>query len=226
VAQEKPNWDKLPPRDWGEEQAHRTALEVRRLRGKRTAQWLADRTAVLGYPLSRAVISDLEVGRRRYVTTAELIVLARALDTAPIALLYPAPYREAVQVLPTSGGGNSHNLEKIVAAQWFTGEPGSHLDSLGLSTVDQMNYNSQLLALTRARKAFALEERKAFTKARLNIRKNAKRDGLDVVTDEELDQLAAEIDDLQDRIDELWRLGGRDLDAEALDELTGGGNGR
>lgn len=75
-----------PPRNWAEEQAHRIALEIRRLRGKRSAQWLADRTSELGSPVSRSVISDLEVGRRRHIAVAELVVIARALDT-PASLL-------------------------------------------------------------------------------------------------------------------------------------------
>jgi len=116
MAQEKPNWEKVPPRDWGEEQAYRTALEVRRLRGKRTAQWLAGRTEELGYPLTRAVISDIEVGRRRYVTTSELIVMAAALNTSPVNLVYPGPYDAVVEVLP-----NSEDRPEFAAAQWFSG---------------------------------------------------------------------------------------------------------
>jgi hypothetical protein len=46
------------------------------------------------------VISDLENGRRRHVTVAELIVFGYALGTAPLALLYPPPYDELVQALP------------------------------------------------------------------------------------------------------------------------------
>lgn len=224
MPQEKPNWEKVPPRDWGEEQAHRVASEIRRIRGRdRTAQWVADRTAELGYPLTRAQISDLESGRRRYVTTAELIVLARALDTAPIALLYPAPYRDMIQIFPVPESGHPGELEKILAVQWFFGESGQYLDYLGLSMVDQMNYDSHLLALKRARKAFELDTRKRGLRAELAARRNAKREGLDAVTDEELDELVAAIDDLEDRIDELWSLGGRDRNAEAFEEMFGDG---
>lgn len=116
MAQEKPNWEKVPPRDWGEEQAYRTAMEVRRLRGKRTAQWLAGRTEELGYPLTRAVISDIEVGRRRYVTTSELIVMSAALNTSPVNLVYPGPYDAPVEVVP-----NSEDRPEFAAAQWFSG---------------------------------------------------------------------------------------------------------
>ncbi|MFV8232586.1 hypothetical protein [Mycolicibacterium fortuitum] len=89
-----------PPKDWAEKQAHRVALEVRRLRGKRPVQWLADRTREVGSPVTRSVISDLELGRRRYVTTAEVTVLAYALNTRPIALLFPPPYDEQIDIVP------------------------------------------------------------------------------------------------------------------------------
>ena len=222
-SQNAPHEWKEAPKDWAEKQAHRVAMEVRRLRSRRSAsaQWLADRTAELGYPVTRSVISDLEIGRRRYVTTAELIVLALALDTAPIALMYPAPYLDKIQALPARDGGRARELETILAVQWFSGLPGLDLDHLGMPIVDQMNYQSHLLALNRARKAFALDERKQELSARLALRRRAKREGLAEVTDEEIDELVAEIEDLQSRIDELWKLGGRDLNAEIYDEMFG-----
>src|SRR5262245_48140302 len=113
----KPNWEEVPPRNWEEEQAWRVGVEIRQRRGKgRSAQWLSNRTKELGHEVKRAVISDLEVGRRRYVTTAELIMVARALDTAPLALMYPAPYLDKIQALP-----NSQEVTKILSAQWFSG---------------------------------------------------------------------------------------------------------
>lgn len=105
------------PKGWGEEQAHRVAKEVRRLRGgARSAQWLSDRTDELGYRVSRSVIADLENGRRRYVTTAELCVLAWALRVPPVQLLYPDMPDGEVEIVP--------QIEKpsIEAAQWFSGE--------------------------------------------------------------------------------------------------------
>ncbi|OBA85966.1 hypothetical protein A5633_11490 [Mycolicibacterium elephantis] len=112
-SEKKHGWDANPPRDWGEEQARRIALEVKRLRGKRSAQWLSNRTKELGYEVTRSVISDLEIARRRYVTVSELIVLAAALDTAPITLLYPPPYGETVELVPDV------MQPKIGAVEWF-----------------------------------------------------------------------------------------------------------
>lgn len=64
------------------------------------------------------MIADLENGRRRYVTTAELIVLAAALDTAPVALLYLPPYDEEIEMRP------GETVTKLTAAQIFSGYPG------------------------------------------------------------------------------------------------------
>lgn len=111
----KPGWADVPPRDWGEREAHRIATEIRRLRKPRSAQWLAARTAAIGFPISRALIADIELGRRRYVTVAELTVLAMALETSPVALVYPPPYDETVSFMP------GLEVTKRVAVELFCG---------------------------------------------------------------------------------------------------------
>lgn len=169
----RPSWTELPPSDWAERQAHRIALEINRLRGSRSAQWLADRTRELGYEVSRSVISDLENGRRRYVTTAELITLAAALNTSPVVLVYPGPYQNKVEILPGRHAGEFN------AAEWFSGtysylgndEPGPaedpaeqwrantetlhqwrHLDEL-MATRDEMDNPEHIAVLNRQIKA-------------------------------------------------------------------------
>jgi transcriptional regulator with XRE-family HTH domain len=101
---------------WEVEQAKRIGRAVKVLREPRTGQWLANRTAELGMKMTRQTVTDLENGRRRYVTTAELTVLAAALNVAPIVLLYPGPdYGEYIEVLPNVSD------RKISAVQWFSG---------------------------------------------------------------------------------------------------------
>lgn len=215
------NWG-VPPKNWAEEQAHRVALEIRRLRGKRSAQWLADRTRELGSPVTRAVISDLEIGRRRYVTTAEVVVLARALDTAPIALLYPYPYygdEATIQVLPTPDGEQPREVPKIDAVQWFSGVLNiSPLTNLGLTMVDQSNYFAQLQGLERARKVFDLSVRSEKLRVQLRDLRARRRDGA-AVSDSEIDDLVAEIDDNRARVDDLLSLGDRDLQGEQFEKF-------
>ena len=146
-------------RDWAEEQALRVATEVRRSRGKRSAQWLADRTKELGYEVTRAVISDLENGRRRHVTVAELMVLARALNTTPIALLYPEPCADEIEMLPgitTSGP---------YAPQWFSGLVDVALDAHWIQSQpvcdDRAEYRRNLRPIETARQIWDLSVRKA-----------------------------------------------------------------
>jgi len=100
---------------WAEDTTHRIADAVKALRGKRSAQWLADRTAELGHPISRTAISNLEVKRKHAVDVPELIVLARALGVPPLLLLYPALSAGEVEVLP------GHRTSSWSAGQWFAG---------------------------------------------------------------------------------------------------------
>jgi hypothetical protein len=216
------NWE---PKDWAEEHAHRVAQEVRRLRGKRSTQWLSDRTAEVGHRVSRSVLADLENGRRRHITTAEVMVLAYALNTAPLALLYPAPYWDKIHVFPTP----TFEMPKIWAAQWFSGEVGAGPDVpfdedgryIQTSIVDEMNRRANLLALSRARKAVALDDLKHQKAAELRRKRHYKSTGEIAVSDEEIVELVADIADLQSRIDELRELGSRDLDAETYERLVG-----
>lgn len=94
----------------------RTARAIKQARGKRSAQWLADRTAELGYPITRAQIANYESGRKQSLDIAELIVIAAALNTAPLLLLYPGPYDANVEVLP------GRSASEFDATEWFSGE--------------------------------------------------------------------------------------------------------
>lgn len=69
--------------------------ELRRKRGW-SAAGLAEECAELGMPeLNRSVIANIESGRRRYVSTDELLTLAYALDVAPIHLMVPIEVDES-----------------------------------------------------------------------------------------------------------------------------------
>lgn len=108
--------------EWSQQIVDRVGKEVRRARTAASpplsGQALSDRTAELGHPISRAVISDLETGRRRGLDVADLIVLAAALQIAPVQLLFPDLPRGPVDVLPERPH-ESHD-----AVRWFAGESG------------------------------------------------------------------------------------------------------
>jgi hypothetical protein len=93
-----------------------------------SAQQLADECARLGHTaLKRTVISNLETGRRRDVSAADVLVLAAALEVAPAALMFPAGYTAEVEYLPGQTAG------PLEAADWFTGQGSAEDSALALA---------------------------------------------------------------------------------------------
>ena len=82
-----------------------------------SAQELADACEELGYPIPRNVIANMESGRRATLPLVEVMVLAEALHTYPICLIYPVGYVEQVQPLPFK-----YPKPTWDAMHWFTGE--------------------------------------------------------------------------------------------------------
>lgn len=109
---------------------------------------LADRTSDIGYPMSRTVIADIELGRRRSLDVVELIVLAAALNIPPVLLLYPEAPDGEVEVLP----GVSASSDDAIA--WFSGEslrPG-RVSSEGVFEVPPHSEGVELLKAIRERR--------------------------------------------------------------------------
>ena len=106
------------PEGWPDRLTRVVAGEVRRWRETRglSAQRLADKCEVLGLPVRRSTISNLESGRRDSVTLAELLIFARALDVAPAALIAPVGWLDTVEVLP------GRFLAPYDAVRWLDGE--------------------------------------------------------------------------------------------------------
>lgn len=118
----------LPPaKTWERRHAAKLGKAVQKLRGERSAVWLEQRTAELGLKMTRQTVADLESGRRRFVTTGELLVLAAALNTTPIALMYPNSNNEPDNVVEVLPGVESTGFE---AAQWFSGHRGGFIEEL------------------------------------------------------------------------------------------------
>jgi transcriptional regulator with XRE-family HTH domain len=93
-------------------------VQVERKRQELTAQDLADKTARLGYAISRATVTAIENGRKELFSVQELTVLARALQIAPVALLYPVHANTSTRV----PGDPPADVPAIHAARWFSGE--------------------------------------------------------------------------------------------------------
>ena len=76
--------------EWRTEFHQRIAEAIKRGRGRRmTGHELADATARLGYPITRSQIANYESGRKQGLDVVELLVIAAALDVAPLELLFP-----------------------------------------------------------------------------------------------------------------------------------------
>ena len=114
-------------------------------------------------------------------------------------------------------------MPKIWAAQWFSGyvDPDVPFDPEGrylqTSLVDEMNRHTNLLALTRAQKAFDLDKLRRRAASDLRRMRQAKNSG-ETVSDAAIEEGETYVADLESRIDELRQLGGRDLDAESLED--------
>ncbi|ATL64866.1 hypothetical protein CRH09_00050 [Nocardia terpenica] len=70
----------------------------------------------MGYKVSRSAIADIENRRRKYISTAELSVIAWALAVPPVRLLYPALPDGDAEVVPGVHKSASQ------AMTWFSGE--------------------------------------------------------------------------------------------------------
>jgi hypothetical protein len=148
----------VPTNDgWPETVARGVAREVRRLRErppKLSAQQLADRCAELGMPsITRAVLADLENGRRLWIGLAEVMVLARALNTSPVSLIYPDPCADEIEMLP--GVKASGQL----ALAWFSGLIDG--PATALAADDGVEYDRNMRPVRIARQSWELRERAA-----------------------------------------------------------------
>lgn len=102
--------------DWAHGWSRRIGRNLARLRkeGGLSARELSERCTALGYQVPRNTIANVESGRKREVSVQELAVLAAALGTSPLALVYD-PAEASVEVLPGRVGRTAD------AASWFAG---------------------------------------------------------------------------------------------------------
>jgi transcriptional regulator with XRE-family HTH domain len=82
-----------------------------------STQKLADECTALGHPLDRSTIAKLELGHRRTVSQAEVLILARALQVPPPLLLFPVGEPGPVEVVPGC------EVDPWSAAKWYGGDP-------------------------------------------------------------------------------------------------------
>lgn len=105
--------------EWVDQVMSTVAGEIRRRRKELgwSAQDLADKCEEIGHPIPRNVIANMESGRRSNLPLVDVMVLAEALHTPPICLLYPVGYVDVVQRLPFQDPTST-----LDALRRFTGE--------------------------------------------------------------------------------------------------------
>jgi transcriptional regulator with XRE-family HTH domain len=101
---------------WADDLHRRVAAAIKSARSGRSAQWLADETERIGFPISRAQIANYESGRKKGLDLTELLTLAAALRVPPVVLLFPDLPDGPVEALPGVTVGSWD------AAAWFSGE--------------------------------------------------------------------------------------------------------
>ncbi|MEU9117255.1 transcriptional regulator [Streptomyces sp. NPDC048483] len=142
------NEDDVP--EWTDHVMATVAAEVRRRRKelRMSAQDLADACADLGHPIPRNVIANMESGRRATLPLVDVMVLAQALRTNPICLIYPIGFVAEVQRLPFED-----RIPPWEAMRWFTAQ-----DSGYLADHDMLRYQREHIeALSEAGSAMASE---------------------------------------------------------------------
>lgn len=159
-----------------------------------SAQQLADKCADLGLPsITRTVITKLENGRREAVSTAELLVLAAALDVPPILLVIPLMRQPLVEILP------GLNVWPWAALLWFRGdsdEPGG----FGVTGSKMGGDNPIVLMEDHWRIASSLDELLAEREQTRKDRAKADDDAVEMVQTSRIDATARTLGRIRSRM--------------------------
>ena len=159
-------------RDWSTALVKRIGATVKAARRGRSAAWLSERCAELGYPLSRSLISKLDSGHRGDVLTVpELLVLAAALEIPPALLLFPqfpggvvdGKPVGTVELLPDDRPASSYD-----AVKWLSGErplPARRVDQERGVHEAPANVGTQLVAAVLERERLGLRKLEAHMQA-------------------------------------------------------------
>jgi hypothetical protein len=135
--------------EWAKALVKRVGRAVKQARQGKSAAWLSDRTADLGYRISPTVIAKLDSGHRGEVLSLpELLILAAALDIPPALLIFPEFPHGTVELLPDDRAASGYE-----AVKWLGGErpiPPRRAD-VKRRIAAEPNVGTQLVAAVRER---------------------------------------------------------------------------
>ncbi|MDK8800420.1 hypothetical protein [Corynebacterium coyleae] len=103
--------------EWVEHFTRQMGRAIDSARGKRSDQWIADRTQLHGHPISRTAISEYRRGIRKTMPVTDWLVIAAALEVPPVSLLFPEVPNGLVTLLP-----NHLEVAAFDAVEWVSGE--------------------------------------------------------------------------------------------------------
>lgn len=124
---------------WGERLTRSIAAEIKRRRTELrwSAQKLSDACGELGFEFPRSTLADLESGRRKHLSVAELIALAAALGVPPLLLIYPVGRKAEAEVWP------GEVRPAFRSALWFSGEAAVPVEAVpGGEVIDEADWHS------------------------------------------------------------------------------------
>ncbi|WP_374026434.1 hypothetical protein [Mycobacterium sp. HNNTM2301] len=168
-----------PGEKWASELVKRVGLAVKKARDGKSAAWLSERTAELGYRISPTVIAKLDSGHRGNVlNVAELLVLAAALEVPPLVLLYPDLADGEVELIPGRPGSSWD------AYLWATGEAPSFTNpgarpSKGAELLAATRRRAELIATLPGLQIAAAAAPDELVKAALKTQESSNRDEID-----------------------------------------------
>lgn len=195
-------WHRMTARRIGE------AVAARRKELGLTAQQLAERCRELGAPIHRTTITKIENGRPRF-DLGELILLAAALSTSPVVLVYPGPYDTETNVLPRQ------LAMEFDAAQWFSGR--GYYRPIDADEPDveenqaaEREWSAGVSSLTSARSlAYAAQEKAAQTRTREIVAREREENEKVAKVLKDLERQAEVASKLLDEIDRRTRGSGQ-----------------
>lgn len=103
--------------DWVDVFTKQMGRAIDDARGKRSDQWISDRTKLIGHPISRTAVSEYRRGIRKTVPVTDWLVLAAALEVPPVSLLFPGIPNGLVTLLPWHA-----EVVGFDAVEWVSGE--------------------------------------------------------------------------------------------------------
>lgn len=117
---------------------------LRRRRGL-SVLGLSRLTADMGHEIPRMAITNLEAGSREAITTAELLILAGALDVPPLLLLFPFGVDDPLEPIPDGAESAALVLDWLGSRSRLSGERAQNIADPAWHVIDRIERHRSLV---------------------------------------------------------------------------------